>query len=377
MTTETMTVDDFFSELQSEINKEPFQIPTPKSEEVSEEVKEQKTDEVPIDVDIDLNSLSEESTDDEQEEEQQEEVREQETTNNVTASLKSQLLRATAELLQEQFKIPKEELDLSQLSEEDWTEETFQELVNELASYGAETKYSNYKNSNEEIAAVLEILEKGGNISLLDSYRDRRAMVEGIDTSTPSGKIDKIKAYYKQVEGKDNDWIENYLEFIQSKGTVDKELQTVETQYEAKFAAERQEIVEKQQKYFERKQAHEKALTQQFSQILETEKLKTDDKNELMNFVFNKGGVKLQSTGEVMSKFEFRLLEVRNKPEELYELSKFLMNKEKYIQEIVTKHNNQKVENKFSKLFSGTKTPTKEVKKQNNTTASKFQFFND
>lgn len=370
-----MSEEDFFKELESDITpyEHPANPPIPESKKVENDSSEKE--EVKDEGDLDLEQFIDspksknkqvETEDGEEEvEEAEEEVDEAEEVSDEDR-MRRNLFKATAELLQEQLGIDKEDLDLDALSDEDWTAETFKELVSEFVSYGAESIYNNHKNSNEEIKAILELVENGGNIGMLDAYRDRRQAIDDIDVSTTEGKIHKIRTYYKQIEGKSNEEIDEWIEFIQTKNSIDKELAKVNNNYEKHFAAEREEIVERQKQFAERKRLYEENIAQQFEKLLDNEQYDKKTKSELSSFAFQKVA-KIVSTGETISSLEKRIIEMKRNPAELLELAKFLKDIDKYKQEIITKHNNNKTVSTFDKLYAAKNKPKGKVTKPKNT----------
>ena len=108
---DTMTTEEFLKELEDEVTAAPFEHPIAKTEPVVEEettppATPVKSPETPaFDVDVDLEAIAPEIKEEKSEDAPTEGV-----------GIKAKLFKATAELLQEQFGISKEELDLDEIA---------------------------------------------------------------------------------------------------------------------------------------------------------------------------------------------------------------------------------------------------------------------
>ena len=267
------------------------------------------------------------------------------------------VLRATAEYFAEKY-----ELELPEASE--WNEETYAEFQEQLVDYLVSEKYTAAKQSNEVADAILSVIEQGGDASdILSLFHQQREFNE-IDTSTIEGKVEKIKKYYKDVEGKPTAWIEKYIKKL-SVGDDDsdilEEFNSVNEQFDQYVNAEKEAKIQEVQQIKQQKEARRNKQITDFTKTLDEQKIPKTQAKDLQEFIFQEK-YRVKGTDEVITGLEVELRKIMNNPAKLLDLAQFLKDEESFKNKISTKINSEKTENKFSAIMK------KQQVNNNNTT---------
>lgn len=314
-------------------------------EDVVEEVQQQE--EVKVQETISFEDLDEETT-----EVTTEQVEEKVESSNILAS--------TAKYQAEKY-----DIDISGV--EEWDEETYAAFVDKVDEIRLEQKYGALKTSNPFAEAILSVLEAEGDTSdLIDLFKEQREFVE-IDTTTPEGKLEKIRKFYKDIDNKPAAWIEKHIRRISlgdDTSDIDEEFNLVSEQYDEYFAEETQRKVEEAQVI---KQKKEELLNRQINSLKTTlteQKFSKKETQEMVDFVYrNKYSVR--GSDQLLSEFDVAIAKTKNNPQALSELSSYLKDPEKFKQKLAIKVNNVKEEVKFAKVLN---------KQPSNNKSTKFEF---
>lgn len=256
------------------------------------------------------------------------------------------LLKATAI-----YKAEKWGIDVSQV--EDWTEDTFAALEDQIDELRFDQKYNEAKQSNPVIEALLEVAENGGDLNDILSLFEQQKEFADIDTSTIEGKIEKIKKYYKDIENKPASWIERYVKKLQvSDDTTDieDEFNSVTEQEKEFFEKEKDARVEQAAIAKQQKEAKLKKQITDFTTTLDEQKLPKAKSKELLDFVFAENFV-VRGTDERVSGFQVEIAKAKNDPKRLMNIALFLKDEKAYQDRIITEYNNKKNEAQFSAIL--------------------------
>lgn len=329
----------------------------------TEEIVEPEQIEVPKDVESFLDSIygeEEEVGESEEEEEKQpvednseKKVEKKKVAEKKEDDVNSDLLKAGAEYLAAKFGIELPEV-------EKWDGENFPLFLEELAEFKAEEKYNGFKSSNEIAEAILNVLENGGNKDQLISLFKEQREFNSIDTSTAKGKIEKIKTYYRDIDGKDDAWINKRiiapLSVSEDESEIDAELLEVEKKYDDHVATHKAEQVQAAKIQKEQRIKYLETQKTNFSKTLELEKIAKKEIPEWIDYVFNDNKWQLKS-GAKISTFDKDILEAKRDPEKLLKVSLLLRDEKLYNEKIITEAKNKKVEAVFNKSFKKTPEP--------------------
>ncbi len=151
------------------------------------------------------------------------------------------VLKATAE-----YKANKYGIDISEV--EKWDEETYAAFEDKLDDIRLEQKYNEAKSSNPLVEALLTITESGGEINDVLSLFEQQKEFSEIDTTTVEGKLEKIKKFYKDVDGKTPEWINRYVKKLQvseDQSDVEEEFNSINQQYEDYVREEKENKLKK------------------------------------------------------------------------------------------------------------------------------------
>lgn len=321
--------------------------------------------------DDEINSLWDENAVEEEEEDESEEVVEDSETPKPKAekkkahekeSINSDLLRAGAEYMAEKLgiNIPEEITE--------WDEDTYAEFLEEAINFKVDERYTSFKSSNGVAEAILDVIENGGDEKALLSIFKEQKEFNNIDTSTPEGKLEKIKRYYKDIDGKSDAWINKKiigpLSEAEDTTELDAEFEEVSAQYDEFVEAKKTEQVELAKRQKIEKERFIESKKNEFVKVLEAKKVSKKEIAEDLDFVYNDQALKFTATGKTISQFDYAILQAKNKPELLSDLTLFLKDKNAYNTKIITEAKNVKTENSFKAKFNSKKpsTVTEDIK---------------
>lgn len=243
---------------------------------------------------------------------------------------------------------------------EEWTEENFADFLDEAIDFKIDEKYNLLKSSDEVTEAILNIKENGGDESAIISLFKEQREFNSIDTSTAKGKLEKIKRYYTEVDGKSEEWFDKRI----AKKLIDADdetelnelLEEVNKDYDDYVSKTKTEQVDlaKRQK-IQREQFLEKQQSL-FSKVLEAKKIPKKEIEENMKFVYDDKAYTLKASGKLISALDLKILEAKNNPELLADVALFFKDKKAYDARVITEASNAKVEKRFSVNFKSEKT---------------------
>ena len=246
--------------------------------------------------------------------------------------------------------------------DQEFDDETYQAFEDQLDDIRLEQKYNEFKDSSDFIKAVLDVAENEGEVAdLLDLLGQRRELTE-IDTSSLEGKVEKIKKYYKDVEGKSDVWINKQIRMLSSgedTKELDDEFELISAEYDSYFEEEKTRQVEAAKQAKIQRENMLKRQVGEFERTLDEKKIPKKQAAELSDFVYNNTRYKLKNSNETISAFDAAILTARNKPEELTDLVLFLKDKKAYHEKIIVEAKNVVNEKIFNKKVQGDTAPTK------------------
>ena len=278
------------------------------------------------------------------------------------------VLRASAEFIAEDlgFELP---------DVETWDEESFPAFLQAAIEDKVNERYNELKNSDPVAEAILEVLENGGDQTALISLFKEQRKFNAIDTSTPEGKLEKIKRYYSEIDKKSPAWINrNIVEPLSSAedtSKLDAEFEEVNQQYDEYVETEKQKQIKTAQAERQQKERLIAKQREGFAKVLES-KVKKTEIDKLLDYVYDDEALTLTNTGERLSEFDYAVRKAKYNPEVLTNLTLFLKDPAAYNQRIITEANNKKTENSFKAKFAQPKS-TKGTEQVEQPKKAKFQ----
>jgi len=107
---------------------------------------------------------------------------------------------------------------LSDVPEEEFTKEAYQNLLKYQSSLKAKKAIDEEKSQyGQDAAELLEYLKKGGRLENIADIFKQQSDVESLDVTKPEGALAAIKEYLEAID-EDEEAISNYLEMIQDRG---------------------------------------------------------------------------------------------------------------------------------------------------------------
>lgn len=290
-------------------------------------------------------------------------------------------LSIDAVFLKAQALLKAEKYDIELPEDMEWTLEAYEALEDQIDEYRLAEKYENFKQSDQLINTLLTIAENEGDATeVLNLFSQKRDLSE-IDTSTAAGKVEKIKKYYKEVEGKSENWINKQIRLLQTSedgSELEDEFNTISADYDAYF----QEETERRVKEAETAKINRENLInkrkESFNKTLESKKIPKKEVNELIDFVYDDKAFINRTTNQTLSGFDAKILEAKQDPEKLSNLVMYLKDPELFIKKALTEQNNKTNESKFKKIVEQVSSSNKSVEadKSNNNNKRQFNFFN-
>lgn len=271
--------------------------------------------------------------------------KEEEEQENKTLDTKA-LLKATA-----LYKAEKYGLDVSEV--EEWNEEAFAALEDEIDNIRLEERWEQAKDSNDAIRDVLRIAEAGGDMRDILSLLQEQQDLADIDTSSPEGMKEYIKKYYTNVKGEDVDWVNRYLKGLgvsDDPEALQEEFESTKQKYDNVFKQEKEARIKASEDASKQQALIAKKRKDDFSEVLNKNVTKKTEARELQDFVFQEK-YQIRGTNQVISEFDKSLREIKKDPNGLFELALFLKDKEAFKQRVITQVNNVKNENKFASIL--------------------------
>lgn len=279
----------------------------------------------------------------------------------------SALLKATA-----LYKAEKYGLDVSEV--EEWTEEAFAALEDEIDNIRLEEKWEQAKETSEFTRDIVRIAEAGGDVrDILSLFSEQQDLSE-IDTNSPAGMTEYIKKFYLNVDGKDANWVNKYLNRMgvaEDPEALQEEFTSVKEKYDEFFAQEKENRIKQAEEQTKQAQLAQQKRQKDFSEIVGKKISGKKEARELQDYVFQ-GKYQPRGTNQVISEFDKDLRESRKDANKMFELAMFLKNPEEFKQRIVTEANSKKNDSVFGSILK--KNVESPVQQQESVPKRKFQF---
>lgn len=260
-------------------------------------------------------------------------------------------LKATATYKAEKYGIDLGEEDI------EWDEEAIAALEDQIDEIRLEEKYNTLKDSREDIKALFNVAENDGDITDLLGLLGKKQELTQIDTSTLDGKIEKIRKYYKEIDGKPPVWIDKHIGRLQvSDDTADleEEFKLIDEQYNKYFAAQtEQKVKEAEQSRILKERKQQKEITD-FNGALKEKKFTDKEAQEMTDFVFNDQKWKMKNSNQTLSDFDYAIMKAKNNAAQLADLTLFLKDKELYDKKLINTFKNVTNEGKFKSILEKT-----------------------
>lgn len=279
----------------------------------------------------------------------------------------SALLKATA-----LYKAEKYGLDVSDVKE--WTEDAFAALEDEIDNIRLEEKWEQAKETSEFTRDIVRIAEAGGDVrDILSLFTEQQDLSE-IDTSSPAGMTEYIKKFYLNVDGKDANWVNKYLNRMgvsEDPEALQEEFTSVKEKYDAFFEQEKENRIKQAEEQTKQATIAQQKRQKDFSEVVGKKISGKKEAKELQDYVFQ-GKYQPRGTNQVISEFDKDLRESRKDASKMFELAMFLKNPEEFKQRIVTEANSKKNDSVFGAILK--KNAESPVQQQESVTKRKFQF---
>lgn len=283
--------------------------------------------------------------------------------------LRIQGIRAGAKYLAEHVGYEATEDEIDAL-DENGVADFYDNLFEAVTEY----KWNSVKQVDETINKLLTYIELGKDPKEIATIIQESNDVASIDTTTDTGKIKYVRAYYKDVLGWDSDRVQKKIDRISKiEEGLKEEVEEIQPEFQKHFEQKQNKLIEQA----ERSKAQEKILLEKkqnnFFETLKEEKFSQKDATAYYKVAFEKTNYQ----GQTMDILDAKILDMQKNPKTFLKLVQFITDPNRYDEIVSSKKDSKKVttemENKF-KFGTERKSDAFTKEKESTITTPKFKF---
>ncbi|PRY38434.1 hypothetical protein CLV58_109161 [Spirosoma oryzae] len=241
--------------------------------------------------------------------------------------------------------------DVEGLDEMVLDEDSFDELARMQDEYRIEQGWQSVKQASPLVNDIFSIIEAGGNPEqILELHRDHQQLA-AINTDTLEGKKELIARYYEDVVGFPKTEVNRRLKKLDLDGEaeIEAEFSIANQKYGEHFQKEKDRITQAETDRLAAIEARKRQKLEASVAHLRSQKVADSEIRSQLGAIYTPKW-KMPDTGEVLSEFDYQLLQIRNDPQKSLELARFVLNRDKFVKELTTQATNQVVEQNYQKL---------------------------
>lgn len=233
----------------------------------------------------------------------------------------------------------------------DWTNESYAELVEQQAIWGAEDMFHELVDSTGAYGkAIISHVQNGGNPEeIIDLFKEAKK-IESFDTSTEEGKTALLTKYYKDL-GWNDKRIKRTIDAAIDSSTLDEDVQEAKTEMEEAIKQEVEAKQKAQEQYLAKQREAEEAFASNITGVLRERKdLTATEKRDIATslLVYDK---KLPD-GRVVNQFTLDFAKLQNDPKKYVDLVMFVRDYDKF-KESISKQEEKKAVKKAWEFVKG------------------------
>lgn len=232
-----------------------------------------------------------------------------------------------------------------------WTNESYAELVEQQAIWGAEDMFHELVDSTGAYGkAIISHVQNGGNPEeIIDLFKEAKK-IESFDVSTEDGKTALLTKYYKDL-GWNDKRIKRTIDAAIDSNTLDEDVQEAKAEMEEAIKAEVEAKQKAQEQYLAKQREAEEAFASNITSVLKERKdLTPTEKRDIATslLVYDK---KLPD-GRVVNQFTLDFAKLQNDPKKYVDLVMFVRDYDKF-KESISKQEEKKAVKKTWEFVKG------------------------